>query len=284
MTQEHTAPLANTLGIDSKQGMKGCDVLIHAAADTQHGRGTAQQKRTNEDGTRTVFEAARSAGIRKAIHISTESVLAAGAPLVNVDETHPLPRKPAGEYSRSKGVAENIALAFNSTDFKVVALRPRFVWGRDDTTALPTIVAAVRAGQFAWISGGTYLTSTIHIGNLCAAIERAIQRGRGGEVYFVADDEPVQFRHFLTQLLETQGIQAPDKSVPRAVLRVVAHMGDLIGAVSGGRIKVPLTLQSFATSAVDITLNIEKARKELDYVPVISREQGLYELRAVANL
>ncbi|WIE41828.1 NAD-dependent epimerase/dehydratase family protein (plasmid) [Agrobacterium tumefaciens] len=101
------------------------------------------------------------------IHLSTESVLATGKPLVNVDETMLLPLKPAGGYSRTKAVAERIALAANADDFAVVVLRPRFVWGRDDTTALPALTEAVKSGKFAWISGGTYLTSTTHIGNLC---------------------------------------------------------------------------------------------------------------------
>lgn len=34
----------------------------------------------------------------------------------------------------------------------VVVLRPRFVWGRDDTTALLALTDAVRSGKFAWIS------------------------------------------------------------------------------------------------------------------------------------
>ncbi|MFI5410440.1 NAD-dependent epimerase/dehydratase family protein [Kaistia sp. UC242_56] len=151
------------LSSDIGEGMAGCDALIHAAADTNHGPGTRVQTRVNEDGTRIVFEAACKAGIRRAIHISSESVLADGRPLVHVDESAKLPRKPAGNYSRSKAAAERIALASNRPGFAVVALRPRLVWGRDDTTALPQLCAAARSGKFAWIDGGTYLTSTTHV-------------------------------------------------------------------------------------------------------------------------
>lgn len=273
----------DVLESDLAVGMAGCDALIHAAADTDHGPATERQRRVNEDGTRAVIDAARMAGIRKLIHLSTESVLATGKPLVNADETVPLPTRPAGGYSRSKAAAERIALAANAPDFAVVVLRPRFVWGRDDTTALPALMEAVRSGKFAWIGGGTYLTSTTHIANLCSAVELALGRGRGGEVYFVSDGAPVEFRTFVSALLETQGLVPPTKSVPRTVVRTVAAVGDLLALISGGRIVPPLTVQSYATSAVEVSLDIGKAGRDLGYVPAISREQGLAELRSAQH-
>ncbi|MBO9126680.1 NAD-dependent epimerase/dehydratase family protein [Rhizobium sp. 16-488-2a] len=267
------------LGGDLVAPMVGCEALVHAAADTDHGPATERQRQVNEAGTRAVMEAASASGVRKAVHLSTESVFATGKPLVNVDETLPLPRKFAGGYSRSKAAAERIALDFNSLELPVVVLRPRFVWGRDDTTALPALVDAAQSGKFAWISGGNYLTSTTHIANLCVAVDQALANGRGGEAYFISDGEPVAFRTFVSALLQTQGLSVTEKSVPRGVVRTVAAIGDLLSRLSGGKIVPPLTLQSYATSAVEISLDISKARRELDYRPVISREQGLGELR-----
>jgi nucleoside-diphosphate-sugar epimerase len=264
-------------------GMAGCDALIHAAADTSHGPASERQRRVNEDGTRSVLEAARAANIRKVIQLSTESVLATGKPLVNVDETIPLPQRPAGGYSRTKAAAERLALAADGPGFSVVVLRPRFVWGRDDTTALPALTQAVKSGKFAWISGGSYLTSTTHIANLCAAVELALGRGRGGQVYFISDGTPVPFRTIVSELLETQGLAVPEKVVPRAVVRAVATIGDLLAKISRGRIIPPLTLQAYATSAVEVSFDIGKARRELGYEPLISREEGLAELRAVQH-
>lgn len=265
---------------DLVAAMAGCQLLVHAAADTNHGRATAQQLRTNIDGTRNVFQAAHAAGVNTALHISTESVLLDGSPLLNANEDQPFPRHPAGAYSASKGEAEQLALALAAPGFKVVVLRPRFVWGRDDTTALPALVGAAQSGQLAFIDGGRYRSSTTHIANLCHAIALALEKGRSGQVYFITDGEPVQFRSFVTSLLKTQGITAPDKSVPRWLLRGMALVGDALGNVSGGRIKFPITLQEFATSAVEVTLDITKARTELGYQPVISAEAGFAELAA----
>ena len=260
--------------------MRGSDALVHAAADTDHGHGGPQQMRTNADGTKAVFSAARLAGIQRAIHVSTESVLSDGRPLRMVDETMPYPHRPAGSYSRSKIAAERNALSLNGTGFTVMAVRPRFVWGQDDTTALPALVRAARSGQMAWIDGGGYLTSTTHIDNLCHGIDLALRYGRGGEAYFLSDGEPVAFRTFVTALLDTQGVTPPDKTIPRHLLRLIAAVGDLVGTASGRRKHVPLTLQGFAASAVEVTLDISKARTALGYSPVRSMPEGLQMLRS----
>jgi nucleoside-diphosphate-sugar epimerase len=257
------------------EAMAGCDALIHAAADTDHGHGGADQMRVNAQGAEAVFRAARAAGVARAVHISTESVLSDGRPLVMVDETRPYPRRPAGSYSRSKIAAEKAVLPLNGHDLAVMVVRPRFVWGRDDTTALPALVEAARSGQMAWIEGGDYLTSTTHIDNLCHGIDLALRHGEGGEVYFLTDGEPVVFRTFITALLKSQNAPVTDKTAPRAVVRAAAALGDLVGLATRGRKPVSLTLQGFAASAVEVTLDIGKARSRLGYEPVVSIQAGL---------
>ncbi|MCA9647392.1 MAG: NAD-dependent epimerase/dehydratase family protein, partial [Myxococcales bacterium] len=113
---------------DLSQPMRGCEWMIHAAADTNHGESTSEQERVNLQGTRNVFRCAREAGVKRGLHISTESVLLDGHPLVDADESTPFPKHPAGGYSRTKGEAERIALAQGVGGFEVVVLRPRFVW------------------------------------------------------------------------------------------------------------------------------------------------------------
>ena len=136
--------------------MRGCQALVHAAADTDHGRGTGQtEDRTNLEGTRNVFQAALTAGISRAVHISTELVLLDGRPLINATEEHPFPRKPAGTYSRTKGEAERIAPP-SLPKVLLLSRRPDSSGARDDTTALPKIAAMAKAGKLAWPDGGHY--------------------------------------------------------------------------------------------------------------------------------
>lgn len=191
------------------------------------------------------------------------------------DETLPLPQRSVGAYSRSKAAGEHTALACENEVLSVTVVRPRFVWGKGDTTALPQLTEAVNTGKFAWISNGNYLTSTTHIDNLCQGISRAAEYGRSGEIYFIADGTPHVFREFVSALLATQGINAPAKSVPRTLIRLFAKLGDGLNRFTAGRIQSPLNMQVFATSAVEVSLDITKARNELGYEPLISLKRGL---------
>lgn len=262
-----------------RSGMEGATLLVHAAADINLGRMTRAQERASEEQVRLVYTTASSAGIERAIHISTESVLLQGKPLVDANESIPIPDTLAGGYSRTKATAERIARAASDERMGVVVVRPRFVWGRDDTTALPQLIDAARTGKLAWIGGGRYLTSTTHIANLCHGVSLAIDRGRPGAVYFLSDGEPIEFREFVTQMLATQGIEPPQKEIPRWLIALVVRVTELLSTLTGGALRGPLSRQEYATLGQEVTLDITKARTELGYVPPMTREQGLQELR-----
>lgn len=260
------------------RGMQGVTYGIHAAADTNHGLATAAQEQANLQGTRNVYEAARTAGVERMLHLSTEAVLLSGAPLHDADETNAMPEVPAGAYSATKGHAERIALSHCRDGLEVVVVRPRFVWGRDDTTALPQLIEATHSGKLSWIGGGHYLTSTTHVANLVHGVNLTLERGRAGEVYFITDGPPVEFRRFITDLLEAAGVPAPTRELPRWLVAAVARAGDVLARATGGRLTGPMSWQEYATLGVEVTLNIDKATHELGYAPPLSRMEGLAEL------
>ena len=85
----------------------------------------------------------------------------------------------------------------------------------------------VRSGRFAWIGGGRHLTDTTHVDNVVRGLRLAADRGRSGEAYFVTDGEPVVFREFVSDLLRTQGVEPPTRTIPIPVAGVLAAGGEL---------------------------------------------------------
>jgi nucleoside-diphosphate-sugar epimerase len=255
------------------EGMKECDVVFHAAAHVkQHGK-LAEFLRINVQGTENVLAAARAAGVRRVVHIGTEAVLADGRPIVRADETRPYPERPAGPYPISKGLAERAVLAANRLgELETVVVRPRFIWGKGDTSVLPELVAAVRRKQFGWIGGGRYLTSTCHVANVVEGALLAAERGQPGEIYFLTDGPPVEFRGFITALLATQGVDAGGREIPRWLAGTVASL-------TGWMARPPVTKTALALVGHEVTVDDAKARRELGYVGKVTREAGLAELR-----
>lgn len=261
------------------QGMHGCDVVYHCAALVGGPRDESLWFRTNVGGTDAAIRAAQRAGVPKLVHVSTEAVLADGHALRMVDETHPYPRRHIRPYGLTKAIAERHAVAASSDRLATVVVRPRFVWGRDDSTLLPRFVEGARRGQLAWFGGGRYRTSTTHVANAAAGLIAAAERGRGGEIYFVTDGEPVVFREFITAMLATQGVSAPSRSVPLAVVRAAASLMSGWAALTRARDEPLLTPAALALVGQEMTLSDAKARRELGYRPVLSVEEGLAELR-----
>jgi nucleoside-diphosphate-sugar epimerase len=201
-----------------------------------------------------------------------------GQPLVNVDESAPLRPDSRANYPASKAAAEQVVIEANGS-LETVVLRPRFVWGAGDTTLLPELVNMVNSGRFAWINGGRHLTDITHVDNVVEGLMLAADRGRPGQPYFVTDGAPVGFRDFLTELLATQGVSAPKRSLPYGVTETVAAAGETLWRSLGLKGAPPLDYMSVWVSGRECTIDTTKARTELGYQPIKTRQQGLAELR-----
>ena len=259
-------------------GAKRCEVAFHLAAFVAQWGPREEFRRGNVDGTRNALEACAAAGVPRFVHCGTEAAVLAGEPLVQADETAPLRPDSPAPYSATKAEAEALVRAAARDGFETVVLRPRFVWGAGDTTLLPEIVAAAEAGRWAWVGGGTHLTSTTHVENVVEGLLLAAERGRPGEAYFVTDGEPVVFREFISDMLRARGVEPPDRAVPAAVAGGLARAGELAWRLLPLPGEPPLTRFSFWAASQECTIDDSKARAELGYAPVVSRERGLSEL------
>jgi nucleoside-diphosphate-sugar epimerase len=258
-------------------GMRGCDVVFHAAAHTDQFDPVEVHMRITTKGTENVLAAARNAGIKRVVHVGTEAVLADGNPIVRADESRPLPKRPLGAYPLTKGLAERAVIAANRDGLETVVVRPRFVWGKGDTNLLPEFIDAVRAGKFGWIGGGRYLTSTVHVDNVVEGMLLAAEKGKPGEIYFLTDGAPVEFRDFITKLLHTQGVDAGERNVPRWIARTAVTLTSWMK-------RPPLTKTAFALMAHEVTVDDSKARRELGYAGKKTIEQGLAEMAIGASV
>jgi len=258
-----------------EQGMAGCDVVVHAAAWVKDTGPRAEFERANVQGTRNVLTAARAAGVKRFVHVGTEAVLADGRPIVRADEEVSYPARPAGLYPETKGAAERLVREASRDGFAAMAVRPRFIWGKGDTSVTPQLIEAVQTGKWRWIDGGRYLTSTCHVANVVEGILCAAERGAPGGVYFLTDGEPVEFRTFIGDLLRANGIEPGEKEVPRWVIGAVA-------GVTGWMKTPPVTRTALALMSHEVTVVDARARREIGYVGRKSIAEGLAEIRGQA--
>ena len=261
-----------------QRGAQDCELAFHAAATLGDWGKREEFEQGNVTGTQNALRACAQAGVRRFVHVGTEAALMAGKPLVNVDETAPLRPDSPALYSSTKARAEQAVRAASRDGFETVVVRPRFVWGVGDTTLLPVMVDMVRSGRFAWIGTGRHLTSTTHVENTVEGLVLAAQRGAPGEAYFVTDGEPVVFREFVGELLASQGVSAPSRSIPAPVAGALAGVGEAAWHLLPLPGRPPLTRFTYWVSSQECTIRIDKAREQLGYAPVKQIPDGLAEL------
>src|SRR3954470_14536001 len=157
---ERAAERVRELGAEPVTGdlddlrIEDCEIAFHAAAKVEDFGDPSDFQRINVEGTRNVVNACKAGGVRRLVHVGTEAALMAGQPLVNVDESAPLRPDSPVLYCSTKAKAEQAVRDANGDGLQTVVVRPRFVWGPDDTVLLPNLIEMVKKGRFSWVGGG----------------------------------------------------------------------------------------------------------------------------------
>lgn len=260
---------------------QGATAVVHAASSwTSHGS-HEDHERTNVTGTGLLLEAARSAGVRRVVHISDASVVIDGARPTDGDERLPVVTDALMPYSSSKAAAEALALGASTDRMSTVALRPAFVWG-EEAPELAALSRAFRQRQYVWIGRGAHAFSVTHADNLARAVVQSLHRGRGGQAYFITDDEVTSIRSFITELVATQGLQAEARTVPRWLAECMARTFEQFPRLRPER-RPTLTVEDVRMLGQGLHLSSDLAKRELGYEPAVSRAEGMARLAALSR-
>lgn len=165
---------------------RGAEWLIHCAATV--GADLEDARRVNVGGTESAALAARNAGCRRMVHISTCSVYARG-PNDDVDENSPL--KTSGDnYSVTKADADRALEPFIREGQEITILRPTAILGVHPSSSWAVKVPArIRDGKFPLRIDGSDSLGVVHVENLVDAILLALdQRGAAGRAFNVVDE------------------------------------------------------------------------------------------------
>ncbi|HET6586025.1 MAG TPA: hypothetical protein VFG69_21355, partial [Nannocystaceae bacterium] len=115
--------------------------------------------------------------------------------------------------------------------------------------------------------------------NLVHAIVLALTRGTPGAAYFVLDDGVTTMREMITAMAATRDVTLPDKSIPGGVAAALAWTSEALWRTLPLRGAPPLTRHAAMVMARTCVLVDDKARRELGYAPVVSRDDGLRAMR-----
>jgi nucleoside-diphosphate-sugar epimerase len=264
-----------------ERAMKDAEVVFHVAAHFKLWGPRALFDKVNVQGMRTLVDAAAaSSSVRRVVAVSAAAVVMGDPePMVGVVESAPRQDRSFTPYGSSKAEGEKVLLAANGKrpGFETVAIRPPMIWGKGMPT-LDHMVETVRAGRWQWPGGGDQAMSTLHVDNLVDALILAADQGKGGETYFVSDAEDGTLKSVIGGLLATRGVNGGAKSIGFGTAWTMAGIMGAAWRIFRLKGEPPITRQMLRLIGQPFTVRIDKAKRELGYVPRTSWKQGIDEM------
>lgn len=213
------------LSADISSHLKGVDHMIHIAAET--GQDLLQYedyKKANYDMTINLFIRAEKSGIKKFLFVSTANTLGYGTTRFWGTEKAPqLYPFTHSFYAQSKLKAEDYLLQ-NRKNTEVVILNPTFMIGAYDNkpSSGKIIFRAWKKKLVFYPKGGK---NFLHAEDAANGIIKAIERGKNGEKYLLAN-ENLTYKEFfkkINRITVQQPIMIP---IPNRFLSFLGLIGD----------------------------------------------------------
>jgi nucleoside-diphosphate-sugar epimerase len=206
------------------------DVVVHAAARSSPWGSRREFERQNVEATQHVIDYCRAHGRPRLIFISSSSVYYRPGHQLGITEETPMPERAVNHYAATKQVAEERVKRYEGN---WVILRPRAVFGPNDTVLLPRILEAARAGRLPRLVSpdGPATGDVIYIDNLVDCIVHAAAAPAIGGSFNLTNAEPVVIETFLFDLFHRLGIPLPRRRVSVRTAMLAAGALELVHAV-----------------------------------------------------
>jgi len=271
------------------RAVSGCSLVFHVAADYRLWAANPEDMyRSNVDGTRNILEASKQAEVERVVYTSTvegtrhvmeaakkagvervvytSTVGCIGVPPGGIgDEHQPVSLdQMAGDYKRSKFLAEQVALEYARAGLPVVIVNPTAPLGDHDVKPTPTgkiVVDFLNGGMPAFIDTGL---NVVDVRDAALGHLLACERGRPGERYILGS-ENLTLAQILEKLAAITGRKAPRIRLPYVVAYCAGACSTALAAVTKTPPRVPLDGVRMARKKMWVTH--QKASRELGYSP-----------------
>jgi dihydroflavonol-4-reductase len=216
----------NNVG-DLKNAAHGCDVIIHAAANTSQ-YAHRNLNMDNIEGTKNVISVSERLRINRLIFVSSANTFGYGSKKHPGDESVKMsPVFKKSPYAYSKYKAQEAVLAANKEGrIKAIVVNPAFMIGKYDakpssgkllTTYLNNPIAICPPGG----------KSIVHVRDVAVAICNSIDRGVDGTCYLLAG-ENLTYKEFYNKLATETGQKKKTIFLSKFVLALLGSVGSVI--------------------------------------------------------
>jgi nucleoside-diphosphate-sugar epimerase len=266
--------LAEPFSTETTTALQGITGIVHCAALTSPWGRRADFDRANVTATANLIALAKQIGVSRFVQISSPTVYFQFADQINVSEQMALP-SPVNDYARTKREAELAVLA--TPKIGPIVLRPRGIYGEGDTSLLPRLVRAARAGPLPLFRDGVAQTDITHVEDVVSAIIAALYAPPtvNGEIFNISSGEPLALCAIVERACAFAGVVPRWQTMPVRPALMAARVLETACRFMPGYPEPRVTAYSLGILAYSQTLDITKAAQKLSWQPRINFDKGL---------
>jgi nucleoside-diphosphate-sugar epimerase len=248
-------------------------VLYHTAG-VIHPRRVREFYEVNVQGTKNLIDAARDAGVRRIVAVSSNSPFG-----VNPRRDHRFdessPYNPYMNYGRSKMQME-LAVK-DAAGIETVIVRAPWFYGPGQPPRQSLFFKMIRDGKAPIVGDGKSPRSMAYVDNLALGLRLAAEKARSGSAYWIADERPYTMNEIVDtveDLLEKQfDVRCAHKRMrlPDAASEIALLADKTLQGAGLYNSKIHVLSEMNKT----IACTIARAQAELGYDPPVSLREGM---------
>ena len=252
------------------------DYVIHAAALSTVWGKWEDFYNSNVVGTENVIDFCKKNNVKRLVYVSSPSIYSAKCDRLNIKEEDFDKNNKLNYYIKSKILAENLINSIEDDKLEKVIIRPRGLFGIGDTSIIPRLIKANRKIGIPLFNDGKNIVDITCVENVALALRLAIEsKNAVGNTYNITNGEPREFKNILEELFEQ--INEPPKylKISLNLMYGVSSIIEFIYKLFHIYKEPMITKYNICTLGYSQTLNIKKAKKDLNYIPKMTLSEGI---------
>ena len=262
--------------VAAQKACQGMDMVLHTAAIAKEGGTLKDFRDVNVGGAVTMAKAAKAAGIRVFVHLS--SVMVYGFHYPNLVTEDGELRGEQNPYCQTKIESEQELLKLHDfPNFNVIIIRAGDVYGPGSLhwTVRPLLLMHQRL--FILANGGRGAINHLYIDNLMDAIFLALEKESYGEIFNITDGQNTSWKVFFMKLAEIGKLPSP-RSLPAEIVKILIQLRCLYLKALGKPLDLLPETVNFITRPY--AYSIVKAQTQLGYKPKIDLDEGMERIQS----
>ncbi len=252
------------------------DCVIHAAALSTVWGKWQDFYDSNVLGTENVIKFCLKNNVRRLIYVSSPSIYSAKFDRFNIKEEDFDKNNKLNFYIKSKILAEDLINKIDNQKLETVIIRPRGLFGIGDTSIVPRLINANSKIGIPLFNDGKNVVDITCVENVAYSLRLAMEKEEAnGNIYNITNGDPTEFKNILDKLFTELGERANYRKMNINLMYFVASVIELFYKLFRIYKEPMITKYTIATLGYSQSLNIEKAKKDLDYNPKITLEEGI---------